>query len=330
MVGDERYLKTGQPLTAFEAVGSYIKRRHGENVSAEKHGFHKTRQWRAKRQYALGKEMDRQLLNEYENPTTTLLSLRVSPAHRRRLTLLNGLHEAIDPTIGQLRYRLQEAFDAPLSSDEWEYFAVIAGTEERATPHLHILVYCDGNVSRQRFAPVVEKFVAKCPFAPDDERGNSPDSGAISLRGNGADEIPRMDDEPAESAGATYALTQLPHLRDVDEMARDELLHSSTVDAWNGNAFRKSQYTVWDDEKELSAEEVSRVGPTSSVETTTECLSEDEREFVEVYIAELGTADRETIRTNIERNRGEFEREPDCEQIIGAVMAEVGAKAESI
>lgn len=212
IVGDDRYLENGEPMTAFEAVGSYIKRRHGENVSADKHGFHKTRQWRRKRQYALGKAMDRHLLDAYENPTTALLSLRVSPADRGRLTLLNGLHKAIEPTIDQLRYRLQEATDAPLSSDEWEYFAVIAGTEKRATPHLHILVYCDGNVSRKRFAPVVEKFVAKCPFAPDDMRGNSPDGGAISLRGDGADNIPRMDDEPAESAGATYVLTQLPHL----------------------------------------------------------------------------------------------------------------------
>lgn len=283
MVGDDRYLEEGQPMTAFETVGSYIKRRHGENVSAEKHGFKKTRQWRRKRQYALGKTMDRQLLDEYDEPTTALLSLRVSPADRGRLTLLNGLHEAIEPTIEQLRYRLQEAADAPFSSDEWEYFAVIAGTEERATPHLHILVYCDGDISRKGFAPAVEKFVEKCPFAPDDMRGNSPDGGAISLRGNGSEEIPRMDGEPAESAGATYVLAQLPHLQDVDEMARDELLHSSTVDAWEGNAFRKSQYTVWDDEEELSGEEVSDVEPTSSAENI-DPLSETEREFVEEYV----------------------------------------------
>lgn len=327
IVGDDRYLEDGQPMTAFEAVSSYIKRRHGENVSAEKHGFQKTRQWRRKRQYALGKEMDRQLLDAFENPTTTLLSLRVSPADRGRLTLLDGLHKAIDPTIDQLRYRLQEAPDAPLSSEGWEYFAVIAGTEERATPHLHILVYCDGDISRERFAPVVEKFVAKCPFAPEDMRGNSPEGGAISLRGNRADEIPRMDGEPAESAGATYVLTQLPHLRDVDEMARDELLHSSTVDAWEGNAFRKSQFTVWDDEEELSAEEVSGVEPTLSAEVADGSLSEAEREFVEQYVEQLGKPNRELIRANIERNRDEFEREPDSEVIIGSVMRELQSEA---
>lgn len=328
IVGNDRYLEGGEPMTAFEAVGSYIKRRHGENVSAEKHGFKKTRQWRRKRQYALGKDMDRQLLDAYDEPTTALLSLRVSPAGRGRLTLLNGLHKAIEPTLDQLRYRIQGAADAPLSSEEWEYFAVIAGTEERATPHLHILVYCDGDISRQRFAPAVETFVEKCPFAPDDMRGNSPDRGAISLRGNGSDEIPRMDAEPAESAGATYVLTQLPHLRDVDEMARDELLHSSTVDAWEGDAFRKSQYTVWDDEEELSVEVVSDVEPTSSTEKGDVALSENEREFVEQYVEQLGKPNREVVRANIERNRDEFDHEPDREKIIGSVMSELQPEAE--
>lgn len=250
-------------LTAYEAVGEYIERRHGENVTADKHGFHKTRQWRRKKQYAKGKEMDRQLLEEYDNPTTILLSLRVAPGNRSRLTLLNGLHDAIDPTIDQLRYRLQRANDAPLTANEWEYFAVVAGTEKRATPHLHIYVYCDGDVPRDHVVPVVKKFVEKCSYAPDNMRGNSPEGGAISIRGNGSDCIPRMTDAKAESQGATYVLTQLPHLPPVDEMARDELLHSSTIDAWNGNAFRKSAYTVWDD-NEPSSEEISGVEPTLS------------------------------------------------------------------
>jgi hypothetical protein len=188
------------------------------------------------------------------------------------------------------------------------------------------LVYCDGNISRQRFAPAVKKFVEKCPFAPDDMRGNSPEGGAISLRGNGGDEIPRMDGEPAESAGATYVLTQLPHLRDVDEMARDELLHSSTVDAWGGDAFRKSQYTVWDDEEEPSAEEVSRVEPTSSAEQSDGSLSETEREFVEECVTELEAANPDLIRANINRNRDEFDGEPDVQEIIDAVMCQIGTE----
>jgi len=271
VVDDPRYLDGGKPLTAFEAVGNYIERRHGENVSADKHGFERTRHWRANKRYATGKEMDRQLLAKYDDPTTVLLSLRLSPGDRSRLTLLTGLYAAFGPTLGALRYRLHEATDAPLRADEWEYIAVVAGTRERATPHLHILVYCDGDVPREVFTPVVSKWVEKCPYAS--ERGHSP-KGAIRIRGNEGNTIPRMDEAPDESAGATYVLAQLPHLQAVDEMARDELLHSSTIDAWRGHAFRKSAYDVWGDD-EPSAEEICDVTPTSSTEEVLDLTDRD-------------------------------------------------------
>lgn len=47
-------------------------------------------------------------------------------------------------------------------------------------------------------------------------------------------------------------------------MARDELLHSSTLDAWGRQAFRKSHYPVWDDGDEPLTEDVSGIRPTSS------------------------------------------------------------------
>jgi hypothetical protein len=206
--------------------------------------------------------MDRQLLEDYDHPATGLISLRVSPGDRSRLTLLAGMKEAIDEALEQLRYRLQTAPAAPFSAGEWEYYLVMAGTDTRATPHIHVMVYCDGGILRSDLDPVAEKFVEKCPFAPDDMTGNKPEEGAITVRGLGHDDIPRMDDKPAESAGSTYVLTQLPHLQAVDKMALDELLHSSTVDAWQGRAFRRSSYTVWDDDEEPSQEEISEITPT--------------------------------------------------------------------
>jgi hypothetical protein len=247
----------GQPLTAFAAVGSYIKHRHGENTTAERHGWKNGRQHYVKQRYHDGMAMDRQLLAEYENPTTVLLSLRVSPTVEGRLTLLTEVGDALDVVLSQLRYRLQMAPDAPFSANEWEYFAVIAGTKKRATPHVHIFVYAEGDVSRERFYPVVEKFVEKCEYAPDDMRGNRPDDDTISLRGAGDQSIPRADEdrlysedyeyEGKNSQGAVYALTQLPHLEDVDEMARDELLHSSTVDASLRKPFRSSEVELKQD-----------------------------------------------------------------------------------
>lgn len=251
MVDKDRYLgDDGRLLSHFDAVGSYIEQRHSEGTTAKRHGWTKGRYYYAKQQYKRGMSLDRQLLAEYENPTTALLSLRISPPDAGRLTMLTALKTAADATITQLRYRLQNAPDAQCDAEEWEYMAVFAGTEERATPHLHIYVWVDGDVSPERFKPVVDKFVKKCQFAPDDGTGNRPEDGAVRLRGNGDDDVPRVDDgvlNPTDceyagrnSQGAVYVLTQLPHLRDVDKMVRDELLHSATMDAWGGQAFRAS------------------------------------------------------------------------------------------
>lgn len=263
-VEPERYKRGGRPMTAFQVVGWYIRRRHGENVSAKKHGYYKTRHWRAKRNYARGMGMDRQLLEKYKHPSTVLLSLRVSPGNKSRLTLLERMKDGIDEAIEQLRYRLQGAPNAPFEPDEWQYFAVVAGTKKRATPHLHIVAYCDGAVHQSELEPVVEKFVEKCPDAPDSMRGNRPDEGAIEIRGLGHEDIPKVDDSLGESAVATYVLGQLPHLPPVDEMALDRLLHSSTVDAWQGLTFRRSEYQVWDDEEKPAQKEISEINPTLS------------------------------------------------------------------
>jgi len=174
------------------------------------------------------------------------------------------MKDAMDAAIDQLGYRLQRAPDAPFDSDRWQYFAVVAGTDKRATPHLHVMVYCDGAVQQSWFEPVVEKFVEKCPDAPDSMHGNNPEEGAVEIRGLGYEDIPLASRDPKESAGATYVLGQLPHLRPVNEMALDRLLHSSTVDAWQGHAFRQSDYEVWDDEGKPTEEEVSEVEPTQS------------------------------------------------------------------
>lgn len=250
MVDKDRYLaEDGTPLTHFEAVEAYSELRHGENTTASKYGWEKGRQHSVKHQYMRGMAIDRQLLDSYSNPTTVLLSLRISPTVNGRLTMLTTLAEAVDKTIRQLRYRLQNAPNAPFDSDEWEYIGVYAGTDERATPHFHLLVYIDGDVSESLFDPVIDTFVDACELAPDDGRGNRLDEGAVEIRGNGDEPIPYADHEELRSdkiyegqnsQGAVYILTQLPHHGEVDEMARDELLHSATVDAWSGHPFRSS------------------------------------------------------------------------------------------
>lgn len=251
LVDKERYLADdGEPMTHIAANQSYIRQRHSEGTTATRHGFVKGRQYRAQQQYRRGMAIDRQLLARYETPTTVLLSLRMSPTVEGRLTLLTALKTAADKTIDQVRYRLQNAPDAPFSADEWEYIAVFAGTEKRATPHLHIYIWVDGACDRDLLTPVVEKFVSECEFAPDAGTGNDPQGGTIKVRGNGTDTVPHVDKsslnptdcvyDGSNNQGAVYTLTQLPHLRDVDEMAQDELLHSATTDAWRGRPYRAS------------------------------------------------------------------------------------------
>lgn len=126
------YVEDSTPLTAGEAVERYIEERHGENTSANRNGFHRGRQWHDRRNYARGKEMDRQLLAEYENPTTALLSLRVERAVPNRVSLLRELSAALESTLDALRYRLDK------HTDRWEWLLVLAGTRQYATPHAHI------------------------------------------------------------------------------------------------------------------------------------------------------------------------------------------------
>ena len=66
--------------------------------------------------------MDRQLLAEYDNPTTALLSLRVERAVPNRVSLLRELSATLESTLSTLRYRMDE------HTDRWEWLLVLAGT----------------------------------------------------------------------------------------------------------------------------------------------------------------------------------------------------------
>lgn len=74
------YVKDGTPLTAGEAVRRYVEERHGENTSVNRYGFARRWQWHNRQNYARGEKINRQLLAEYENLTTALLSLQVERA----------------------------------------------------------------------------------------------------------------------------------------------------------------------------------------------------------------------------------------------------------
>jgi len=113
---------------------TYVEERHGKNTSTNRNGFHRMRQWHDRQNYVYGKEIDKQLLAEYENSTTALLSLRVERAVLNRVSLLLELSVALELTLDALRYRLDK------HTDRWEWLLVLAGTRQYATPHAHIYV----------------------------------------------------------------------------------------------------------------------------------------------------------------------------------------------
>jgi len=86
----------------------------------------------------------------------------------------------------------------------------------------------EGDIPREAFQPVVQRFVESCQYTLVDGSGNSTEGDTISIKSTEqTDTIPRTED--GGSAGATYTHTQPAHLPEVDSMDFDELLWASTV-----------------------------------------------------------------------------------------------------
>jgi hypothetical protein len=192
-----------------QARRAYRRHRSGEFFS----DFSNTLLRRSRADYYRFLETDRQLQEQYTELSTALLSLRVPPVpdgeYLPPLVTLDALHNALGDVMAALRYRLR--------GYDWEYARVTAGTDEFATPHIHIYVWIDGKPSFGDLEPAVEKFVEKCELAPSDGRVNRASEGALRLSHR-----PEVTDS-GETAGIKYVATQLPHIAYVEEMENDSL-----------------------------------------------------------------------------------------------------------
>lgn len=112
--------------------------------------------------------------------------------------------DALEDVMSALRYRLREY--------DWEYARVVAGTDEFATPHIHIYLWVDGQPAFGELEQVVEKFVQKCPLAPDVGHGNRAGEGALTLQ------YEQEFTDSGETSGIVYVAAQLPHIAYTDEM----------------------------------------------------------------------------------------------------------------
>jgi hypothetical protein len=241
----DNYLDEGRVLTATEAIDKYYYKRVGERESVESDNrITDSMHQRDRHNYGKWLEIDRQLSEVYKNPSTALLSLRVSRDVQGRVSLIEELYRAFDNMLSSLRRWIEV--------EDFEWVAVFAGTKKFASPHVHLYIISDGDLNPSIFERAVKKFASICQYSPSNCKGNHPEDGAVRIMGNGSDSIPRRNEDHV-SAGMLYTLTQLPHIRKVENMTQAELLHSSTVRAWeSGHHFRQSRYSLDEGEEEAA------------------------------------------------------------------------------
>jgi len=187
-------------------------------------------------------DTDRQLQRRFDRLTTVMVTRRLSPLDDTGewlppVAIDAQLHdEAVMRSLTRsLRYHL-DGFN-------FEYVGVTAATDSAATPHEHVFLWIDDphdGVTVDHVAPALEKHVSKATNAHegDHEYRDDGSTGAITVRhdpplvdhvpdeGGAIIEESKASDGgsvPANTAGAQYIASQLPHLvlGDVYESGQD-------------------------------------------------------------------------------------------------------------
>ena len=168
--------------------------------------------------------------------TTALISLRLRPTYcKKRGEQLKEYLRIIPQLTQKLRYYLTQSTKGPqLDSSSYAYAYTLAGTDTKASIHMHMMVYVDSTVSKDVFQPVVDTWVTECQYTDSDGTGNKPNQGAVSVY-QGSD-IPTV--EGSETAGIVYLASQLVGLGDESQL--DNVLFYSTVRAYGESGYGKS------------------------------------------------------------------------------------------
>lgn len=177
---------------------AYRRHRIGEFHSPKQSTLH----YRSRQDYRRLLETCRQLQQRYQQLSTALISLRVPPmegdSYIPPLDTVGALMDAIADVRDAINYRLREY--------NWEYARVVAGTDDFATPHVHLYLWIEGQPTFDQLKPAVEKFVEKCSLAPSNGKGNRAREGALTLKQD-------QDLRPSgETTGIVYVASQLPHI----------------------------------------------------------------------------------------------------------------------
>lgn len=162
---------------------------------------------------------DREVIDRFGYTTTTiLLSFRLSPLRDGRAVPMLELRDQLSQTWGTARDRITYTLRSNPDVHDYEYVWVVSGTEQWATPHLHVLVYADDPtdaVNAHDFENVVQAHCDRHENAEERHHQIHPDGdgGAVSVR-----------HDPPRATDAT-----LTHLRHADDDVRTSGLTRASV-----------------------------------------------------------------------------------------------------
>ncbi|SFS56267.1 hypothetical protein [Halostagnicola kamekurae] len=221
-------------LTLAEATDVYKAHRAGE--AANERYTSGTLLGRARRRYGALLSTDRQLRQEYDNPTVAMLTLTANPVFGGEwitpLEHTEALTEPLSNVFATLRYHLREY--------KFEY-AAVRGATDQGVSHWHIVMWIDGNPSPDTFAPAVESFINNCDIASQEQH---PLEDAVKVN-----TIPSQDLKPigktdrergTVSKLSRYVATQIPHVSGVDDMSEAEAMQGAIEWAASSRGFRTS------------------------------------------------------------------------------------------
>lgn len=119
--------------------------------------------------YARFKGLERQMLKEFDNPQTAMLTFSGSSKNAvgEWRCIIDHLRDVIDswrPARGRGVYHaLRDALDVP-EVDRWEY-ALAVEHHKSGYGHVHVGVFVDGEISEKMFRPVIDKHLEVCDIA---------------------------------------------------------------------------------------------------------------------------------------------------------------------
>jgi hypothetical protein len=147
--------------------------------------------------YARLKAFERVALDRYDNPHVVMLTLTASS------TNANGgwrcpadhLREIVDSFSTNVRPALHRAIDC----DQWEYAKVLEH-HKSGYGHMHVAIFCDGEVSEADFHPAIDAHLRNCdPAGTEAHNYHSPDPTERPISVNRVD--PDLDPENYNADG---------------------------------------------------------------------------------------------------------------------------------